>query len=147
MKVNSVNAPLIAKERGIKVKEVIERNIDEYAGLIRAKVVTDKGEWSMSGTIYGDKTARIVNINGLNVDVAPNAGKLLIINEDKPGMVGKVGAVLGDANINIGGMNVGRQKVGGNALTIVEVDNEVSVDTIEKISKISGIKKAKYVAL
>ncbi|MDR2191961.1 MAG: phosphoglycerate dehydrogenase [Endomicrobium sp.] len=147
MKVNSVNAPLIAKERGIKVKEVIERNIDEYAGLISAKVITDKGEWSMSGTIYGDKTARIVNINGLNVDVAPNAGKLLIINEDKPGMVGKVGIVLGDANINIGGMNVGRQKVGGNALTIVEVDGEVSSDTIEKISKISGIKKAKYIAL
>jgi D-3-phosphoglycerate dehydrogenase len=147
IKVNSVNAQTVAKERGIKVKEIIERNIDEYANLIGVKVTTDKGEWSMSGTIYGDKTARVVNINGLNVDVAPCAGKLLIINEDKPGMVGKVGAVLGDADINIDGMNVGRQKVGGNALTIVEVDNEISADTLEKISKIAGIKKAKYVAL
>ena len=147
IKVNSVNVPIIAKERGIKVKEVIERNIDEYAGLICAKVITDKSEVSMSGTIYGNKTARIVNINGLNVDVEPRAGKLVIVNEDKPGMVGKVGVILGDANVNIGGMNVGRHEVGKDALTIVEVDGEVAAGAIEKISKIPGIKKAKYVAL
>ncbi|MDR1942423.1 MAG: phosphoglycerate dehydrogenase [Endomicrobium sp.] len=147
IKVNSVNVPIIAKERGIKVKEVIERDIEKYSGLIRAKITTDKGEYVMAGTLFGDNNLRIVNINGLNVDVVPSAGKLLIINDDKPGVVGKVGVELGNGGINIAGMNVGRKSVGGEALTIIEVDSEISSDTLLKLSKIAGVKTAKYVAL
>ena len=147
IKVNFVNASSIAKERGIKIKETIVSDCEDYTGLIAATVKTDKGEMLMSGTMFGDKNPRIVNINGLNVDVTPVDGKIVIVNDDKPGVVGKVGAVLGDNGVNIAGMNVGRKDAGGEALTIISVDNNVSSDTVEKLSKIAGVKKAKYVAL
>ena len=147
IKVNFVNAPSIAKERGIKIKEAIVHDCEDYTGLIIAKVKTDKDEMSMSGTMFSDKNPRIVNINGLNVDIIPSAGKIMIINDDKPGVVGKVGAALGDGNVNIAGMNVGRKNVGGEALTIIEVDSAVSSDAVAKLSKIPGVKKVKYVAL
>ncbi len=147
IKVNFVNATVIAKERGVKIKEAIVHNCDDYAGLILAKVQTDKGRVTMSGTMFSDKNPRIVNINGLVVDVMPVAGKIMIVNDDKPGVVGKVGAVLGDNSVNIAGMNVGRKDAGGEALTIIEVDSEVSNEVIEKLSKVPGVKRAKYVAL
>ncbi|MCL2485570.1 MAG: phosphoglycerate dehydrogenase, partial [Endomicrobia bacterium] len=128
-KVNSVNVPLIAKERGIKVKEIKDNAAGDYTGLISAKVVTDKSESTVSATLFSDKNAKIVQINGLNVDVVPEGGKVLIINDDKPGVVGKVGVALGDNGINIAGMNVGRKNAGGEALTIIEVDGEVSAAT------------------
>jgi D-3-phosphoglycerate dehydrogenase len=147
IKVNSVNAPVIAKERGIKIKETVIRDAEDYSGLIIAKIKTSKGVISTSGTLFSDKNARIININDLNVDIVPSNGKILIINDDKPGIVGKVGAVLGDNNVNIGGMSVGRKKDGDEALTIIEVDSVVSNGIIEKLSKIQGIRKVKYVIL
>jgi D-3-phosphoglycerate dehydrogenase len=147
IKVNFVNAPLIAKERGIKIKESVVNACEDYAGLIEAKVKTDKDEISMSATMFSDKNPRIVNINGLNVDIVPLNGKILIVNDDKPGVVGKIGAALGDGNVNIAGMSVGRKNAGGEALTIIEVDSEVSSGVIDKITKIAGVKKAKYISL
>ncbi|MDR1695659.1 MAG: phosphoglycerate dehydrogenase [Endomicrobium sp.] len=147
IKVNSVNVPLIAKERGIKVKEIKDNAAGDYTGLISAKIITDKSESAVSATLFGDKNAKIVKINGLTVDVAPEGGMVLIVNDDKPGVVGKVGVALGDSGINIAGMNVGRKNAGGEALTIIEVDGEVPSATTEKILKIPGIKKAKYIAL
>jgi len=147
IKVNFVNAPVVAKERGIKIKEAIVHNCEDYAGLILAKVTTDKGVITMSATMFSDKNPRIVNINGLNVDVIPHSGKIMIVNDDKPGVVGKVGALLGEAGVNISGMNVGRKQAGGEALTIIEVDGKVPADIVEKLSKIAGVKKAKFVSL
>jgi D-3-phosphoglycerate dehydrogenase len=71
----------------------------------------------------------------------------MIVNDDKPGVIGKVGAMLGDNNVNIAGMNVGRQNAGGEALTIIEVDSAVDTAIIDKLSKVAGVKKAKFIAL
>ncbi|MDR2772958.1 MAG: phosphoglycerate dehydrogenase [Elusimicrobiota bacterium] len=147
VKVNFVNAPLLAKERGIKIKESKEADIQDYAGLIIAKVITDKGEWKVCATMFSDTNPRIVKINGLSVDVVPCGSVILIINEDKPGVVGNVGKVLGDSGVNIAGMSLGRKDIGGEALTIIEVDNTVSAEVIGKILAIGGIKKAKYIDL
>ena len=147
IKVNFVNAPSLAKERGIKIKEVIDHSIEDYAGLLVAKIKTDKGNNMVYGTLFGDKQPRIVNINGLSVDVVPEYGKILIMNDDKPGVVGKVGALLGDSGVNIAGMNLGRKEAGGTALTIIEVDSSISHDVVEKLSAIPGVKKVKFVAL
>ncbi|MCL2144425.1 MAG: phosphoglycerate dehydrogenase [Endomicrobia bacterium] len=147
IKVNSVNVSLMAKERGINVKEIKHSAAGDYTGLISAKIITDKAESMVSATLFGDKNAKIVKINGLSVDVAPEGGKVMIINDDKPGVVGKVGVSLGDNGINIAGMNVGRKNLGGEALTIIEVDSEVSNEVVDKLSKIAGVKKAKYIAL
>ena len=146
LKVNFVNAASVAKERGIKVKEALVHDCKDYAGLIIAKVKTDKGDYSISGTLF-DKNQRIVNINGLNVDVVPSGNKILITNTDKPGVIGSLGTIIGAASVNISGMNVGRKQQGQEAITVVEVDGEVSNDVVLKIAKIEGVNKVKYVVL
>ena len=94
-----------------------------------------------------DKQQRIVNINGLNVDVKPEGHKIFINNTDKPGVIGTLGTLLGEASINIAGMNVGRKESGKQAVTVLEIDGEVSNDVISKISKVEGVTKVKNVVL
>ncbi|MDR0485117.1 MAG: phosphoglycerate dehydrogenase [Elusimicrobiota bacterium] len=145
--VNLVNAPGIAKDMGIKVTESKIAESQDYTALITAIVKTDKRSASISATLFSESNPRIVNINGLNVDVIPSGAMILIINEDKPGVVGSIGEVLGAENINIGGMNVGREKAQSDALMIFEVDEKVPADVMEKLIKISKVKKAKFVEL
>ncbi|MDR3048588.1 MAG: phosphoglycerate dehydrogenase [Elusimicrobiota bacterium] len=146
-KVNLVNAAVFAKERNIKITELKDHEAADYAGLITAKIKTDAGEKQISATLFSATNPRIVNINGLNVDVIPKGAMLLVTNDDKPGVVGKLGEVLGAENINIGGMNLGRKKIGGEALIIIEVDEKISPEIEAKLLKVNGVKKAKYVAL
>ncbi|MDR3243315.1 MAG: phosphoglycerate dehydrogenase [Elusimicrobiota bacterium] len=146
-KVNLVNATVFAKERDIKITEQKLHDAQDYASLIVAKLKTDKREFQISATLFSAANQRIVNINGLSVDVIPSGSMILVANDDKPGLIGKIGEVLGAANINIGGMNLGRQKIGGQALSIIEVDEKISPAVIEKLLKINGVKKAQYVAL
>ena len=146
LKINSVNAISVAKERGINIKEVIVKDVKDYTNLILAKVKTDKGEYSIAGTLL-DKQQRIVNINGLNVDVKPEGHKIFINNTDKPGVIGTLGTIIGSASINIAGMNVGRKESGKQAITVLEIDGEVSNDVIAKIAKVEGVTKVKNVVL
>lgn len=146
LKINFVNATSVAKERGIAIKESIVKDCKDYAGLILAKVKTDKGVYSIAGTLF-DKQQRIVNINGLNVDIEPKGHKLFINNTDKPGVIGVLGTILGDASINIAGMNVGRKESGKQAITVLEIDGEVSSEVFAKISNVAGVEKVKNVVL
>ena len=146
LKINSVNALAVAKERGIAIKESIVKDCKDYAGLMLIKIKTDKGAYSIAGTLF-DKQQRIVYINGLNVDVEPTGHKVFINNTDRPGVIGILGTILGDANINIAGMNGGRKETGKEAITVLEIDGEVSSEVIAKISKIEGIIKVKNVVL
>jgi D-3-phosphoglycerate dehydrogenase len=147
IEVNLVNAPFLAKERGIKVVESKTNENRGYASLISVILKTDKGESKISATIFGETNPRIVNINGLNVDVIPSGNMILVINDDKPGVVGQIGAVLGTNNINISGMNVGRKNIGDEALIILEIDDIASSEVISKILKTDRIKKANFVSL
>lgn len=145
--VNAVNAPLLAKERGIKVKEIKTQEVEDYTSLIKAKVHTDKEEISVFGTLFSHKNPRIVKIGNMNVDVTPSGSLLLVKNADKPGVIGQIGTFLGKNNVNIAQMQVGRTEAGGEALTIVNVDARVSDDLIKQISTLSGITKVKHVEL
>jgi D-3-phosphoglycerate dehydrogenase len=145
--VNFVNAPLLAKERGIKIKEIKTQEIEDYTSLITAKVRTDKEELVVSGTLFGHKNPRLVKIGKMNVDVIPSGCMLLVTNLDKPGVIGQIGTFLGKSNINIAQMQVGRTKAGGEALTIVNVDSCVSQDVIKQISAFQGVTKVKNVEL
>jgi D-3-phosphoglycerate dehydrogenase len=138
---------VLAKERGIKIKESKELNIRDYTSLIVAKILTDKGEIKVAATMFNESNPRIVKINGMGVDFDPRGGIIVIINEDKPGVVGNVGKVLGDNGVNIAGMNLARKDVGAQALTIIEVDDKVSPEIINKIIQIGGIKTAQYIDL
>jgi D-3-phosphoglycerate dehydrogenase len=146
-KVNIVNAHVIAQERGIKVKESTETQIQDYAGLIIAKILTDKGEQKIAATMFNDANPRIVSIDGLGVDVIPQGRMILIENEDKPGVVGNLAKLLGDSDVNIAGMNLARKDIGGQALAIIEIDGDISADIVDKILQIGGIKKAKFISL
>lgn len=147
IKVNFVNAPLLAKERGIKFKESKVQQVVDYTSLLTAKVVTDKGDIVVSGTLFAQKHPRIVSLDGLVVDIVPSGNMLLLSNIDRPGVVGQLGVFLGKNNINIANMQVGRKEVGGEAVTVINVDSEVSQELLKQISNFSGINKVRQVAL
>lgn len=147
IKVNFVNAPLLARERGIKIKELKNQEAEDYTSLIAATVRTDKGTFSLAGTLFGKKNPRIVQIDNLSIDVIPSGCMLFLTNNDKPGVVGQVGVFLGQNNINIAGMQVGRKSAGGEAVTIINVDTCVSPELLAKIAAFPGITSVRYLAL
>ena len=147
IKVNFVNAQVIARERGIKLIETKKPESEDYTSIITATVKTDKEESTVSATLFSHKIPRIVNINGINVDIVPQGYMILLKNEDKPGIIGKIGTLLGNSQINIASMQVGRRTTGGEAITIVNVDNSPSDEVSKKISDIDGIRKVKIIKI
>ena len=145
--VNFVNAPHLARERGIKIKEVNSKESEDYAGLISAKLKSEKEELVVSGTLFGHKTPRLVNIGGVPVEISLAKNMLMLTNIDRPGVVGQVGTLLGKNNVNIAGMQVGRREQGGEATTIITVDAPVTEDIVKQISKMSGVNRVKYIAV
>ncbi|HHV73008.1 MAG TPA: phosphoglycerate dehydrogenase [Clostridia bacterium] len=145
--VNAVNAPIIAKERGIKVTESKVSEEEDFASLITICVYTDKGEYTAAGTLFGRKDPRIVKINGYRVDAFPSEHMLVVMHTDRPGIIGRVGMLLGKENINIAGMQVGREEVGGEAIMVMEVDSSVPDRILEEIEQIDGIKKVDQINL
>jgi D-3-phosphoglycerate dehydrogenase len=147
IKVNFVNAPVLARERGIKVKETKIQQTEDYAALVTAKIRTDKEELVISGTIFGANNARIVWFGGRNVDIVPQGCVLLIKHTDKPGMIGNIGTLLGKSNINIAEMQVGRKSQGGEAVTIVNVDSCVPAEILEQIKALPNVSRVSHVSL
>jgi D-3-phosphoglycerate dehydrogenase len=147
IKVNFVNAPVLAKERGIKITETKSEESEDFTSLISATVKTDKDGSSISGTLFSHKNSRIVRLNKQSVDIVPAGCMLLVTNIDRPGIVGQVGMFLGKNNINIAGMQVSRKAEGGEATTIINIDSCVNADVIKQITNLSGVNKVKYIEL
>ena len=145
--VNFVNAPLIAEERGIKVTESKVSKVEDFANLIVVQTMTEKGENTVAGTLLGKKEPRLVRIGEFDLDVIPEGYMLLCSNLDKPGVIGKIGTILGNRKINIAAMQVGRKKVGGRALTVINVDCNVSKEVLKEIEEIPEIVEVKMVNL
>src|SRR3989339_23635 len=139
MVVNFVNAPLVAKERGIEVVESKSKEAKDFASLIRVRVTTPRGERSVSGTIFAGAGDRLVEIDGFRVDAVPEGYLLILSNIDKPGMIGKVGTFLGGQSINIVAVDVGRVKVGEKAVMVLNVDGPVGDKVLADMTKIDGI--------
>ncbi|MFQ6118750.1 MAG: phosphoglycerate dehydrogenase, partial [Methanosarcinales archaeon] len=142
--VNYVNAPMLAKERKIKIIESKSASIGEYPSLITFHINSDKDSKIISGTIVR-KEPRIVQIDEYCIDVVPHGYMIYSLIKDHPNIIGPCCIILGKENINIASMQVGRIKVGGDAIMILNVDNEVSDDIIEEIKKVKGIMDAKLV--
>ena len=145
--VNFINAPLIAEERGIRVTESKVSKVEDFANLIVVETMTEKGENIVAGTLLGKKEFRLVRIGEFDLDVVPEGYMLLCSNLDKPGVIGKIGTILGNRKINIAAMQVGRKTVGGKALTIINVDCDISKDVLKEIEGISEIVEVKMVNL
>jgi D-3-phosphoglycerate dehydrogenase len=143
--VSYVNAPLFAHERGI---EVLEVKSTSSSGYHPDEIVIKLDGFEIAGTaVPPNYIPRFTRLYGYEVDIAPSKHLLIIKNEDKPGMVGKIGTILGENNINIASMQVGRKEARGTAVSIVIVDEVVPPAVLEKIKVVEGITDARYVTL
>jgi len=131
--VNFVNAPVIAKERGIEIKEVKSSDAGDFTSVIRVRVEAGKKTHRLAGTLHNRKEPRILEIDHFQVEVVPEGHLLLILNEDKPGVIGAVGQVLGDHSVNIARMQCSREERGGNALLIIGLDAPLPAGMLETI--------------
>src|SRR5579864_2926287 len=134
--VNMVNAPIIAKERGIKVSETRRDRQGVYEGYI--KIVVSMGDTTrrVAGTVFSDGRPRLIQVKDINLDAEFAPHMLYVVNEDKPGFIGKLGTMLGDAKINIAAFALGRSAPGEDAIALVEVDGGVDDKTLTGIQKL-----------
>src|SRR5690348_10747417 len=144
--VNVVSAPVVAKERGMVVDEVVRAAQSDYESLITVTVTTERQERSVSGTVYHDGKPRLVDIKGIRVDAEFGKSMIYVTNEDKPGFIGKFASLLGDARINIATFHLGRMKQGGDAIALVEVDGTVPPDLLSQIQALPQVRQAKALA-
>ncbi|MCY4131289.1 MAG: phosphoglycerate dehydrogenase, partial [Nitrospira sp.] len=145
--VNAVNAPFIAKQRGIEVKEVKWSDAGDYTSLIRLHVKTGAQMHQLAGTLYNRKDARIVESNAYSVEVIPAGHMLLIYNFDRPGVIGTVGRILGEHEINIARMQCSRAQKGSNALLILGLDAPPPLPVLDNIKGETDIVSARLVDL
>ncbi|HQQ07753.1 MAG TPA: phosphoglycerate dehydrogenase [Novosphingobium sp.] len=139
--VNMVNAPFLAKERGIEVREVKTEKTGDYHTLIRVSVKTDAGERSVAGTLFSNSEPRLVELFGIKVEAELAGHMMYIVNDDVPGFIGRVGTLLGEAQINIGTFNLGRREAGGEAVLLLSVDSAVPAEVVEKARSLPGVKR------
>jgi len=142
--VNYVNAPGLAKERGIKVSEKKEKDAGSFQNLITVTVKAGGKEVEAAGTLFGDD-ARIVTINGFRVDVDPHKRILVMPHINRPGVIGTIGSIMGNAHINIGGMQVGGTKDQETNLMVLTIDDDIPENVVETIKSLDGIFDAKLV--
>jgi D-3-phosphoglycerate dehydrogenase len=145
--VNFVNAPFIAKERGIEIKETKSSDAGDYQSLITVTVRSSNKELVVSGTLFSRKNPRIVKIDNFTVEIVPEGVMLFMYNNDKPGVIGNIGNLLGKNNINIARMHFGREKAGGMAISVVNIDSPASEKLIEEIRKLPNILDVKVINL
>ncbi len=131
--VNSINASVIAKERGIKVTETTSAESEDYLNLITVKAITTEMTNIVAGTIFGKNDPRIVKINNLRIEMVPHGYLALIHTFDKPGAIGSVGSVLGKHNINISRMQVGQEEDGERNIIILRTDTPIPDDVLESL--------------
>jgi D-3-phosphoglycerate dehydrogenase len=141
--VNVVSAPTVAKERGIVVEEITREGDCDYESLITVTVTTERQTRHVSGTVFADGRPRIVNIKGIRMDAEFGPSMIYITNLDKPGFIGTFSGTLGEAGINIATFHVGRDKPGGDAVALIEIDGDLPPALLEKVRKLPQVQMAK----
>jgi len=139
--VNMVNAPFLAKERGLDVKEVRHDREGDYHTLVAVEVGTANGKRRVSGTLFGNKAARLVELFGVEIEGELAGSMIYIVNTDTPGFIGKLGTALGEAGINIATFNLGRREALGEAVALVAVDGDVPPAVVETLGKLQGVRE------
>jgi D-3-phosphoglycerate dehydrogenase / 2-oxoglutarate reductase len=145
--VNVVNAPHLAKERGIRVSETISSEVEDYSSLITVELTTDKAKRQVAGTLFGRKEPRIVRVDDYRLEAVPSGFMLVFSNQDTPGVIGKIGTILGNNHINIAGMQLGRVAPHGMAVAVVNVDSPIPPALMHEIRRLPNILYATLVEL
>ncbi|MBI1326628.1 MAG: phosphoglycerate dehydrogenase [Alphaproteobacteria bacterium] len=141
--VNMVNAPQIAKTNKLAVRETREDSLDELLTAVRLSIKTENGEASVTGTLFGGGAPRLVAINDVPCEAALTEHMLFILNEDKPGLIGRVGTILGEAKQNIADFRLGRQR-GGTAIALISLDVALSDKLVKEIAALPQVKQVNY---
>jgi D-3-phosphoglycerate dehydrogenase / 2-oxoglutarate reductase len=136
---NMVSAPVIARERGIKVEEVRRGQEGAYESYVRLTVKTERQERSIAGTVFSDGKPRIIQIQKMNLDAELGPHILYTENADKPGYIGALGGILGEAKVNVATFNLGRDAPGGKALALVEVDERIPDVVLDKLNALPHV--------
>jgi D-3-phosphoglycerate dehydrogenase len=150
-RVNAVNAFLIAEERGISVTTSYYRAGSDLVPAIRTHVVGSTGEQSLAGTIFGfgeqTREGRITEIDGFHIEAIPNGHMLVMRNRDVPGVIGRVGTILGERGVNISRFHLGRHERGGEAMAVIEVDANVEAETLTALRSLPEILTVREIEL
>jgi len=145
--VNMVNAPVIARERGIKVSETRRGRQGIYEGYIKLTAsLADGSTRRVAGTVFSDGRPRLIQVKDINLEAEFAPHMLYLVNEDRPGFIGKLGTALGDAQVNIASFALGRSAPGKDAIALVEVDGGVSEAVLSKIRSLPLVKQANALA-
>ncbi len=141
--VNMVNAPFLAKERGLDVREIRHDREGDYHTLVRVTVATSAGERSVAGTLFGNAAPRLVDMFGIKVEAELEGEMIYIVNDDTPGFIGRLGSTLGEAGVNIGTFQLGRRAAGGEAVLLLSVDDHVPEPVLQRVQELPGVRVVK----
>src|SRR5207245_1627956 len=145
--VNFVNAEQIAQNRGIAISATTHPMPHDYTNLVTLRATSDREEICVSATLFSEKNQRIVSVNNFRVEFRPEGHLIYIINKDVPGVVGKVGTILGDREINIAEYNLARSGSGGKAMAIITVDSPLDNETLGFLRSFKEMEEVKQVRL
>jgi D-3-phosphoglycerate dehydrogenase len=137
--VNPVNALLLAREAGLKIQEARAGEPLDYTALVTATLRGPEGTRSTAGTLFGKRDPRLVRIDDFQLDAMPGGPMLIVSNDDRPGMVGRIGTILGDAQVNIAYMSLGRDRSGGRAIAVLNLDSPLPDDPQRAIAALGGV--------
>ena len=150
-RVNAVNAFLIAEERGISITTTYFRATADLTPSIRARVLGDESERSLAGTIFGfgeqAREGRITEIDQFHIEATPRGHMLVMRNRDVPGVIGRVGTILGERGVNISRFHLGRRERGGEAMAVIEVDAPLTPDTLTQLRDLEAVISARQIEL
>ncbi len=143
--VNYVNSPVIARERGIKVSEKKTPQIKDFANILSGEFVTEKKKYFVMGTLFANNDPRIIKMDEFYVEAIPEGYMLVVSNNDVPGVVGRIGTILGKEGVNIAEMSFGRDKKTGRAISLLNVDSEISKPALKKLKNAKDVLDVKQV--
>jgi D-3-phosphoglycerate dehydrogenase len=145
--VTDVNARLVARARGLRVTETASHESADYASLLAAELVTDRGTTSVAGTLFHRREPRFVAIDGYPLEALPQGYMLVFANQDVPGVIGRIGTLCGRHGINIAGMQLGRERRGGRAVSVLNLDDPMPPGVLEELRAMPDIVFARLVRL
>ncbi len=144
--VNLVNAPVLAEQRRIEVRENTRKGAGEFTTRIRVSLTTEKSSWVLDGTIVNE-LPRIVGMNGIELDFVPRGRLLFMTNKDQPGLIGRIGTILGESGINIAGFQLGREAPRSRVISFISIDEEVPPEVINRLLETPDVLGVRQISL
>jgi len=131
--VNMVSAPVMAKERGIQISETVQDKSGVFDSYIKLKIITEKQERSVAGTVFSDGKPRFIQIKGINLDAEIGRYMIYTTNKDVPGIIGTLGTMFGEAGVNIANFQLGRNRAGGDAIALLYIDQPADQAMLDRL--------------